>query len=1041
MQKAKDLRFGIALAGVLGMLLAGPAGKAQSVTTPIQIGTSAAARNVTLGIPRWKAYMRETNPNQFWACYINGNRALSNISYTSDGGETWSTNAIQIDPAGYLDMHLSVFGRNGNLYATWPGRLGITFRKFSAPVHSNTDGGPLVPMAGTTGRNRSNIMVQNTGRIWVFTRLSYDSPSENVLYNYSDNEGASWTQGTAYATNSTSVRIGSMPYVGGNPALIVLHLADSRGLEYYLWDGTSFVAKPDHSIFPVNMKQTRAFTHNVVNDTTFHLVFGLDSSLHHVWKNFNNGTGTWNHEIIESYGTTLDNEWLPTSTVRGNDLYIFYARKLTSDIASSMIYYRKWNLNTQTWTDPVRVSNLAANTYNLDPNTSFHVPTSSPYIPVIWSSGNGPYSIYFAKVIADDEPTATIDCPTDTLAVRVCGPTEVCIPLEILNATDITVSGAAWQNDTLCVNVDTAGLYIPVVTAVGTGDTVICSVPVVVSVDPAVTISCPPDTIDLTICHSGLLSISLPIVNQTQVDVTGATWSNNRLSFSADTSGVYSYLVTASTTCTSTACTVVVKILISPSVDLYLANVDVLVSNPLVLPGETVTLSAIAHSYVWSLPVSNIVVRFFDGDPNAGGEQIGADQIIPELTGGHSDTVQVQYVMADPIPRHIWVLLDPDGLIPECVEDNNSGMLTIEGVATAGSVYGTVIVSADAAPLSGVIVNLLDTDGYPHRTSTTDASGSYMIDAIPPDDYILELVMPLGFGPVSPSIVLVTIAGVGVQVDYGLRDLAIGSTIDFWWWKRQLQAIRDGNILSAGITRDSVNSYCIAIFDHFYDRVDGHQVAIEGVTYTGTPARALTFDDVATLWFDVADASNAAKTRKYFLTCLFNIVTARLSQRAVVSVDGATASQAITYFADKYLNSDPDDVMLAINLSRIFSGDMVAAGVIPLSTPNIMYKSQDDDSNSPLPSALTLSQNYPNPFNPTTTIAYSLPKHSRVLIQVFNVMGQSVRTLVDEEKAPGAYQVTWDGLNDNGHAVGSGVYLYRITSDDFAKGKKMLLLK
>lgn len=395
---------------LIGVVISAVSGIAETVTAPLQIATSAASDGPTLGIPRWKAYMSESDPNQFWVSYANGGSSLGNLSYTTDAGQSWSSNVTQIDVTGWLDMHLSAFGRNGNLYFTWPGTSTIMFRKFSAPAHSNTDRGPLVSIAGTTASHRSNLMVQNTGRIWLFTRLSYASPDENVLYNYSDNEGSSWTHGVAYATNSTGVRIGSMPYAGGNPALVVLYMDDARGFEYYLWNGSSFVAEPDHSVYAANMGQTRVFTHNVVRDTIFHLVFGLGTSLHHVWKNFNNGSGTWNHEIIDNSATTVDNDWYPTSTARGDDLYVFYCRKSTADDATSMIYYKKWSQTSQTWTSPVLVSTNPGNTSNRDPNTCFQVPTSSSYIPVVWRSLTGPFTIYFSKVIVslDTIPPNTV---------------------------------------------------------------------------------------------------------------------------------------------------------------------------------------------------------------------------------------------------------------------------------------------------------------------------------------------------------------------------------------------------------------------------------------------------------------------------------------------------------------------------------------------------------------------------------------------------------------------------------------------------------
>ncbi|MCK5405999.1 MAG: T9SS type A sorting domain-containing protein, partial [Candidatus Krumholzibacteria bacterium] len=83
----------------------------------------------------------------------------------------------------------------------------------------------------------------------------------------------------------------------------------------------------------------------------------------------------------------------------------------------------------------------------------------------------------------------------------------------------------------------------------------------------------------------------------------------------------------------------------------------------------------------------------------------------------------------------------------------------------------------------------------------------------------------------------------------------------------------------------------------------------------------------------------------------------------------------------------------------------------------------------------SLDQNYPNPFNPTTTIHYSIAESGRVTLRVYNVAGKLVRTLVDEEQSPEtAYRaVTWDGRNQDGHAVSSGVYFYKLSAKGFNK--------
>ena len=94
------------------------------------------------------------------------------------------------------------------------------------------------------------------------------------------------------------------------------------------------------------------------------------------------------------------------------------------------------------------------------------------------------------------------------------------------------------------------------------------------------------------------------------------------------------------------------------------------------------------------------------------------------------------------------------------------------------------------------------------------------------------------------------------------------------------------------------------------------------------------------------------------------------------------------------------------------------------------------------PEAFALANNYPNPFNPATTIKYALPQAADVGLTVYNVVGQSVRTLVAEHQSAGRYVVEWDATNDNGHSLSSGMYFYRLEAGgEFLEVKKMLLLK
>ena len=94
-----------------------------------------------------------------------------------------------------------------------------------------------------------------------------------------------------------------------------------------------------------------------------------------------------------------------------------------------------------------------------------------------------------------------------------------------------------------------------------------------------------------------------------------------------------------------------------------------------------------------------------------------------------------------------------------------------------------------------------------------------------------------------------------------------------------------------------------------------------------------------------------------------------------------------------------------------------------------------------LPQQFALHQNYPNPFNPSTTIRYELPEQTQVQVLIYDLRGRLIRTLVSESQTAGYKMLNWDGNNDNGISVSTGVYLYSIQTPDFQNTKKMVLLK
>ncbi len=112
------------------------------------------------------------------------------------------------------------------------------------------------------------------------------------------------------------------------------------------------------------------------------------------------------------------------------------------------------------------------------------------------------------------------------------------------------------------------------------------------------------------------------------------------------------------------------------------------------------------------------------------------------------------------------------------------------------------------------------------------------------------------------------------------------------------------------------------------------------------------------------------------------------------------------------------------------------ATVYSLEFSSVPVGIEDDPGNGALPQAFELQQNYPNPFNPSTTIEYSIVKTGRVTLHIFNARGQLVRTLVDNNLAPGKYKTRFDA-----RGFASGVYFYSLTAAGFSQSKKMILIK
>ena len=136
-----------------------------------------------------------------------------------------------------------------------------------------------------------------------------------------------------------------------------------------------------------------------------------------------------------------------------------------------------------------------------------------------------------------------------------------------------------------------------------------------------------------------------------------------------------------------------------------------------------------------------------------------------------------------------------------------------------------------------------------------------------------------------------------------------------------------------------------------------------------------------------------------------------------------------------------------LNLTKVMLNEWVPPviddGVLRV-IPTAVY----EDDNLNLPSGFSLGQNYPNPFNPATTIPFqveggqwSVVSPIRTTLNIYNILGQKVRGLVDEKLLPGGYQVIWDSRDDREREVPSGVYFYQLKSGNTSETRKMVLMR
>jgi hypothetical protein len=144
-------------------------------------------------------------------------------------------------------------------------------------------------------------------------------------------------------------------------------------------------------------------------------------------------------------------------------------------------------------------------------------------------------------------------------------------------------------------------------------------------------------------------------------------------------------------------------------------------------------------------------------------------------------------------------------------------------------------------------------------------------------------------------------------------------------------------------------------------------------------------------------------------------------------------------FASTFGNSGNSNSNLISSAGESFNGSTGNGGTTILPgflTFEVTHLTGIKDGPATVPTVWNLEQNYPNPFNPSTTIKYQVQKTGNVTLKIFDILGRDIITLVNENKREGFYEVRFDASK-----IPSGVYIYRLSSNEFTSSKKMLLIK
>jgi FlgD Ig-like domain/Carboxypeptidase regulatory-like domain len=355
--------------------------------------------------------------------------------------------------------------------------------------------------------------------------------------------------------------------------------------------------------------------------------------------------------------------------------------------------------------------------------------------------------------------------------------------------------------------------------------------------------------------------------------------------------------------------------------------------------------------------------------------------------------------------------------------------LHLGSCVTTGTISGQVTAECPSAgtPLLGVHADAYAVgSGDLAASVVTDASGNYTMADVPAGAYSVAVVVPLGYTASSDPVPATVTGGQTATVSFTLACQAIASTPrTIGFWMHQVGVATGGNG-HAQVSASALCSYLDLIEAHFNSNVINQVIVYQPAPGATCADKLLTAKTILNLQ---GATPMIRRAKQQLMALLLNVAAGYISQTAVISADGATVSQAIT-FCDQTIDNPLGNYEKVKTIADLINnGTTVPAGMIPLSTAQIAYRRGMEAASFRVLSNSTAGA---HEFRFTTVQA------GTVRLAIHDVAGRLVSTVVSGSMAAGAHSVTWDGRTVSGARAVRGIYFARLETPREAKALKIV---